>query len=93
MRSRQVLQAVDSHTEGMPTRVVTGGVGTIPGDTMAARRAYAIDHLDPLRRLLMDEPRGHAAMSGAILQPPTRPDADAGVLFIEVSGFLPMCGH
>src|SRR5690606_41737216 len=38
-------------------------------------------------------PRGHAAMSGAILQPPTRPDADWGVLFIEVSGLLPMCGH
>ena len=93
MRSRHVLHAVDSHTEGMPTRVVTGGVGTIPGDTMAARRAYAIAHLDQLRTLLMDEPRGHAAMSGAILQPPTRPDADAGVLYIEVSGFLPMCGH
>jgi proline racemase len=41
----------------------------------------------------MYEPRGHAAMSGAILQPPTRPDADYGVLFIEVSGLLPMCGH
>ena len=93
MRSRHVFHAVDSHTEGMPTRVITGGVGTIPGDTMAARRAYAIARLDRLRRLLMDEPRGHAAMSGAILQPPTRPDADAGVLFIETSGFLPMCGH
>jgi proline racemase len=32
-------------------------------------------------------------MSGAILQPPTRADADWGVLFIEVSGLLPMCGH
>ena len=32
-------------------------------------------------------------MSGAILQPPTRADADYGVLFIEVSGCLPMCGH
>ena len=41
----------------------------------------------------MNEPRGHAAMSGAILQPPTRPDADCGVLYIEVSGCLPMCGH
>ena len=41
----------------------------------------------------MYEPRGHSAMSGAILQPPTRPDADFGVLFIEVSGCLPMCGH
>lgn len=93
MRSRHVFHAVDSHTEGMPTRVITGGVGTIPGQTMAARRAYAVAHLDQLRTLLMYEPRGHAAMSGAILQPPTRPDADAAVLFIEVSGMLPMCGH
>ena len=41
----------------------------------------------------MYEPRGHAAMSGAILQPPSRPDADWGVVYIEVSGCLPMCGH
>jgi proline racemase len=93
MRSRHVFHAVDSHTEGMPTRVVTGGVGVIPGDTMAARREYFLANLDHLRTLLMYEPRGHSAMSGAILQPPTRPDADYGVLFIEVSGCLPMCGH
>jgi len=88
-----VFHAVDSHTEGMPTRVITGGVAPIPGDTMAARRAYFVEHLDHLRQLLMYEPRGHSAMSGAILQPPTRPDADWGVVFIEVSGCLPMCGH
>ncbi|WP_331767178.1 proline racemase family protein [Embleya sp. NBC_00896] len=93
MRSRRVIHAVDSHTEGMPTRVVTGGIGTIPGATMAERRAHFVEHLDHLRMLLMYEPRGHAAMSGAILQPPTRPDADHGVLFVEVSGCLPMCGH
>ncbi|MEU6658347.1 proline racemase family protein [Streptomyces sp. NPDC046821] len=93
MRSVRTISAVDSHTEGMPTRVVTGGVGPIPGDTMAERRRYAMEHLDGLRRFLVDEPRGHSAMSGAILQPPTRPDADWGVLYIEVSGFLPMCGH
>ena len=93
MRATHVYHAVDSHTEGMPTRVITGGVGVVPGATMAERRAYLIDHLDHLRTLLMYEPRGHAAMSGAILQPPTRPDADHGVLFIEVSGMLPMCGH
>jgi proline racemase len=93
MRTRHVFHAVDSHTEGMPTRVVTGGVGVIPGASMAERRRYFLDHLDHLRTLLMYEPRGHSAMSGAILQPPTRPDADTGVLFIEVSGCLPMCGH
>ena len=41
----------------------------------------------------MNEPRGHASMSGALLQPPARDDADWGVVFIEASGFLPMCGH
>ncbi|ASU81675.1 proline racemase [Nocardiopsis gilva YIM 90087] len=93
MRTRHVYSAVDSHTEGMPTRVITGGVGVIPGDTMAERRHHFIEHLDHLRTLLMYEPRGHASMSGAILQPPTRSDADHGVLYIEVSGSLPMCGH
>ncbi|MEV0198079.1 proline racemase family protein [Nonomuraea sp. NPDC050691] len=93
MRSRRTFHAVDSHTEGMPTRVIVGGVGVIPGATMAERRQWFMDNSDDVRTLLMYEPRGHGAMSGAILQPPTRPDADHGVLFIEVSGLLPMCGH
>ncbi|MGW5415113.1 proline racemase family protein [Actinomadura geliboluensis] len=93
MRSVRSITAVDSHTEGMPTRVVTGGVPPLPGATMAERRDHAVRHLDGLRRFLVDEPRGHAAMSGALLQPPARPDADWGVVYIEVSGFLPMCGH
>ncbi|AYY13592.1 proline racemase [Actinobacteria bacterium YIM 96077] len=93
MRSSTLYSAVDSHTEGMPTRVVTGGVGALPGTTMNERRLHVIEHLDHVRRLLMNEPRGHAAMSGAILQPPIRPEADWGVVYIEVSGCLPMCGH
>jgi proline racemase len=93
MRSSVVYHAVDSHTEGMPTRVITGGVGVLPGSTMFERRERFVAERDHIRTLLMREPRGHSAMSGAILQPPTRPDADVGVLYIEVSGCLPMCGH
>ena len=93
MRSKRMFTAVDSHTEGMPTRVITGGVGVIPGATMNEKRLYFMEHLDDIRLFLMNEPRGHAAMSGAILQAPTRPDADWGVVYIEVSGCLPMCGH
>jgi proline racemase len=77
----------------MPTRVVTGGVPALPGATMLERKLHFEEHLDDLRLLLMSEPRGHGAMSGAILQPSTRPDAAWGVLYIEVSGCLPMCGH
>lgn len=93
MRSRRVFSVVESHTEGMPTRVVTAGVGVLPGATMLERKAAFERDRDDLRTLLMYEPRGHGAMSGAILQPPTRPEADWGVLFIEVSGCLAMCGH
>ncbi len=93
MRASRYFSAVDSHTEGMPTRVITAGLGTLPGTTMQERRLHFLEQLDDLRLLLMREPRGHSAMSGAFLQPPTRPDADWGVLFIEVSGCLPMCGH
>ncbi|MEU3414129.1 proline racemase family protein [Streptomyces sp. NPDC006658] len=93
MRSKLVLHAVDSHTEGMPTRVITGGIGTVPGATMNERRLYFREHRDHVKRLLMNEPRGHSAMSGAVLQPPTRPDCDWGIIYIEVSGYLPMCGH
>lgn len=93
MHSKRMFTAVDSHTEGMPTRVVTGGMGVIPGATMNDKRLYFLEHLDHIRLFLMNEPRGHAAMSGAILQAPTREDADWGVVFIEVSGCLPMCGH
>jgi proline racemase len=89
----RVFSAVDSHTEGMPTRVITGGIGPIPGASMLERKLHFEEHMDDLRLLLMREPRGHGAMSGAILQPPLRDDADWGVVFIEVSGCLPMCGH
>jgi proline racemase len=93
MRSSRCFSAVDSHTEGMPTRVITSGLGVVPGDSMRERRLYFERDLDDLRLLLMREPRGHSAMSGAFLQPPSRSDADWGVLFVEVSGCLPMCGH
>jgi proline racemase len=88
--SRQV-QAVDTHTEGMPTRIVTGGVGVLPGDSMAARRQYFLEHMDDLRTFLMCEPRGHEAMAGALLQPPTI-EADTGVIYMDAEGSVPFAG-
>lgn len=87
------VKTIESHTEGMPTRVVIEGFGEIPGSTMFEKRAHFMANTDSFRRWLMNEPRGHPAMSGAILQKPTLPEADWGVVYIEVSGCLPMCGH
>ena len=94
MRFKKIITAIDSHTEGEPARIVIGGaVPFVPGKTMFDKWLYAKEYLDDFRTMLMYEPRGHSAMSGSIVMQPTRPDADVGVLFIEVSGWLPMCGH
>jgi proline racemase len=93
MRFNRLISAIDSHTEGEPTRVVIGGVPVIPGATFADKWAWAKANLDDLRKLLMFEPRGNSVMSGSIITAPCTPGADVGVIYIEVSGFLPMCGH
>jgi proline racemase len=93
MRFKRIVSAIDSHTEGEPTRVVVGGIPVIPGATFQDKWAWAKANLDGLRKLLMFEPRGNPVMSGSILTAPCTPGADVGVIYIEVSGFLPMCGH
>ena len=84
---------IDGHTCGCPVRVVAGGAPVLQGATMSERRQYFLQHHDWVRRALMFEPSGHDVMSGSILYPATRPDCDIAILFIEVSGCLPMCGH
>ncbi len=93
MASRGAIQVVDSHTGGEPFRVVTGGVPAIPGATMVAKRAFAEQHLDGIRRTLMWEPRGHADMYGCFVTEPVSPGAAVGVLFMHNDGFSTMCGH
>ncbi len=84
---------VDAHTCGNPVRVVSGGAPILPDISMAEKRQLFLRDHDWVRQALMFEPRGHDVMSGSILYPPSREDCDLGVLFIEVSGCLPMCGH
>lgn len=84
---------VDGHTCGNPVRLVAGGGPNLAGANMVEKRAHFLAEFDWIRTGLMFEPRGHDMMSGAILYPPTRDDADIAFLFIETSGCLPMCGH
>jgi 4-hydroxyproline epimerase len=87
------FSCLDGHTCGNPVRLVSGGGPRLQGATMLERRAHFLKDYDWIRTGLMFEPRGHDMMSGSILYPPTRADCDVGVLFIETSGCLPMCGH
>src|SRR2546423_15307692 len=87
------VSVIESHAAGEPLRVVLDGIAAIPGDTIVAKRAWAREHLDGIRRGLMFEPRGHADMYGAIVTEPTTPDGDLGVLFMHNEGWSTMCGH
>lgn len=90
---KQEFLCIDAHTCGNPLRLVAEGGPALEGETMAHRRQHFMREFDWVRTALMFEPRGHSMMSGSILYPSTRQDCDIGVLFIETSGCLPMCGH
>lgn len=84
---------IDAHTCGNPVRLVQTGGPQLEGQTMSEKRQHFLKEFDWIRKGLMFEPRGHDMMSGSILYPPCDPQNDVGVLFIETSGCLPMCGH
>ncbi|MCG8749861.1 4-hydroxyproline epimerase [Tenacibaculum finnmarkense] len=90
---RKTFFCVDAHTCGNPVRVVAGGGPNLIGANMSEKRQHFLKEYDWIRKGLMFEPRGHDMMSGSILFPPHSPENDFGILFIETSGCLPMCGH
>ena len=87
------VETVDYHAGGEPFRIVTGGVPEPDGGTVLERRRWVRDNLDAVRRLLIDEPRGHADMYGAYVVPPNDPGADLGVIFFHNEGYSTACGH
>jgi 4-hydroxyproline epimerase len=91
--TRHTFRCIDGHTAGNPVRLVIEGKPELNGASMSERRQDFMARYDWIRTGLCFEPRGHDMMSGGFLYPSTTPDADVGILFIETSGCLPMCGH
>jgi proline racemase len=87
------VRTVDYHTGGEPFRIVVDGVPELAGRTVLERRRWAGEHLDEIRHLLVDEPRGHADMYGAFVTPPNDAGADLGVVFFHNEGYSTACGH
>ncbi|MDB4875837.1 MAG: proline racemase [Gemmatimonadetes bacterium] len=88
-----IIRVVDSHTEGEPTRVIVDGWPAPAGATMEERREDLRRNADHLRRAVVCEPRGHAAIVGALLTPPVNADSHSGVIFFNNGTYLGMCGH
>lgn len=93
MNFQRMFSTIDTHTGGNPTRTIISGLPKLVGETMSEKMLYMEANYDWIRKFLMNEPRGHGVMSGALLTDPCHPDADIGVIYIETGGYLPMCGH
>jgi proline racemase len=90
--SRRIVHCVDTHCEGEPTRVVIGGVVSIPGVTLLDKMQYLEREADSLRRLLIHEPRGSAPLSATLVLPPIHPDASASFIIMESASYEGMSG-
>ena len=89
----KIIHTVDSHTAGEGTRLVLSGLPPLLGSSMEEKFVEARQRFPWLPKLLLREPRGHKDLYGALLTSPCTPQADQGVLFMNNSGYEPMCGH
>ena len=93
MEFSKVINTVDTHTSGEPTRIVLSGIPPVKGKSMAEIKEFFQRNLDFYRKALVWEPRGHKDMFGAVLVPPVSEEADFGIIFMDHGGYLDMCGH
>jgi proline racemase len=93
MRKNRFVDVIYTHTEGEPTCIVHGGISYPFGGDILDKRRFLESHYDWLRRALMREPRGHRDMFGVFVTPPSAPDADAGMIWMDGEQYLHMCGH
>ncbi len=91
MSFKRFINCVETH-DGEPMRVVTGGVGHIPGNSVYEMAEYLRTQDDSLRKFLLREPRGYPPMCCNILVPPKHPDAAAGFIIMEQVEYPMMSG-
>jgi proline racemase len=89
----RVIETIDTHTLGEPTRIVLAGFPALRGRTLKDRSRDLLQRHGNLRRALMWEPRGHVVMFGAVVVPPADPAADLGLVFMDGGGAVEMCVH
>jgi proline racemase len=92
MKFSRMLNVVDCHAEGESGKVVVGGVGNVPGQTMFDKRVYLEENLDQLRELLLFEPRGAVWHNANIVMPSNHPEASLGYVILESTEYPAMSG-
>lgn len=93
MRSDRMIATTDFHTAGIGMRLVTSGLGWLPGATMSDKRRWFQERLDHLRTGLCLEPRGHRSLLIAVMTEAVTPGAHFGLFFIYPGGYYVSCGE
>ena len=93
MRFKEMIKTVDTHTAGEPTRIILSGIPKLEGNTVKEKRDFFKEKYDYIRKRLTYEPRGHAGMLCAAVIPPSSPEADFGIFYMDDVQYLDMCGH
>ena len=93
MKRAYFIDVIYTQTEGEPTCIVHSGILYPAGTNILEKRRFLEERYDWLRRSLMREPRGHHNMFGVFVTPPSGPEADAGMIWIDGDRFVDMCGH
>jgi proline racemase len=92
MRIGRLIPAVDVHADGLPGRVITGGVPNVPGETMLDKARYLQEHADDLRKLMLREPRGYPGSCCNLVLPSNNPAAEFGYVIMEHVEYPAMSG-
>jgi proline racemase len=87
------LTTLDLHAGGEPIRLVIGGLPPIPGATINDKRLHLSEHLDYVRLLLTQEPRGHRDMFAGIITERVSDEGSFGIVFMDAGRYPYMCGH
>lgn len=93
MRVQDAFDVIYTHTEGEPLCIIHSGIPYPFGSTIVQKRQFLKDNYDWVRKALMREPRGHKDMFGVFLTPPSSPEFDAGLIYIDGTEYSHMCGH
>lgn len=93
MRTQDSFDVIYTHTEGEPLCIIHSGIPYPAGTSILEKRAFLEANYDWVRAALMREPRGHRDMFGVFLTPPSSPDYDAGLIYIDGTQYSHMCGH
>ncbi|PHI30082.1 proline racemase family protein [Budvicia aquatica] len=93
MNIQNTFDVIYTHTEGEPLCIVHSGIPYPPNSSILDKRGFLELNYDWLRKALMQEPRGHKDMFGVFLTPPSSPEFDAGLIYMDGHVYSHMCGH